>query len=161
MKKIIILPLIALVLCGCTKTKHVKPVLNNILFTASITFNNSIFIADATLSEDVLELVVNEPQEIKGLILSISKNGVKAKFNDISYALDINSLPNGSAIQILFDIFKDIEGKNAVCNNENCLIQGKVNNYLYDFIFSPVGLPILLEIKDLNLKINFTNVTIK
>lgn len=161
MKKIIFLPLIALVLCGCTKTKYTEPVLNNISFTASIVLNNSEFIADATLLEDELELVVNSPQEIKGLILSISKNGVNAVFNGITFAPDVNSLPNGAVIQILFEIIRDIEGKNAVCNNENCMIQGKVNNYAYDFIFSPAGLPISLEIKDLNLKINFTNVTIQ
>ena len=157
-----VLPFALLLLCGCANTKNVTPVLNNISFTAELDYGDSEFIADAQLSQDALKLVVREPREIKDLTLNIDKNGAVAEFKGITYTPDIDSLPQGAVAQILYDVFNDISKntKSAVCNEENCEINGRAGGYKYSFEFSPSGLPISLEIDDINLDVKFSSVTL-
>lgn len=160
-KKLFALPLALLLLCGCANNKTVTPILNNISFTAEIDYGDTEFVGNATLSEGTLNLTVTEPQEIKDLILKLDKNGITAEFKGVTYTPDINSLPQGAIAQVLYDILNDIVGnKTANCDEENCEIKGRVNGYDYTFVFSPSGLPISLEIDDLDLEIKFKNVTV-
>lgn len=160
-KKLFALSLTLLLLCGCAEKKAVTPVLNNISFTAEIDYGDSEFVGNATLSDGALNLTVTEPQEIKDLILMLDKNGVTAEFKGVTYTPDINSLPQGAIAQVLYDILNDIaDNKTANCDEENCEIKGSVNGYDYTFVFSPSGLPISLDVDDLDLEIKFKNVTI-
>lgn len=161
-KKLFALSLTLLLLCGCAEKKAVTPVLNNISFTAEIDYGDSEFAGNATLSDGALNLTVTEPQEIKDLILKLDKNGVTAEFKGVTYNPDINSLPQGAIAQVLYDILNDITASQdtATCDEENCEIEGKVNGYDYTFVFSPSGLPISLDVDDLDLEIKFKNVTI-
>ncbi len=161
LKKLLTLPLALLLLCGCAQNKTATPILNNISFTAEIDYDENEFVADITVAEEALNLAVIEPQEINGLILNITKNGVAAEFKGVSYTPDISSLPQGAVVQILYNILNDISsGKTASCDNENCTITGRVDGYKYEYEFSPSGLPISLKVDALNLEIDFKNVTI-
>lgn len=160
-KKLFALPLVFLLMCGCAQNKTATPILNDISFSAKIDYGENEFVADITVTDDTLNLAVIEPQEINGLILNITKNGVTAEFKGISYAPDITSLPHGAVIKVLYNILNDISsGKTANCDNENCEITGKVDGYKYNFEFSPSGLPISLKVDELDLEIDFKNVTI-
>lgn len=161
-KRLFVLPLVLLLLCGCSERKSVTPVLNNISFTAEIDYGDAEFMANVELTQDALNLVVTEPQEIKDLTLNIAKNGVTSEFKGATYSPDISSLPEGAIVQVLYDVLTDISASQntTVCDEENCEIKGRVNGYEYEFTFSPTGLPISLEIDDLNLEIKFKNVTI-
>lgn len=161
MKKFIILPLLFCFFCGCSQKRQVTPILNNISFTALVDYNNDKYNVDATITDGTLDLIVNEPDKIKGFVLQIDKNGIKAKYKDISYNSDINSLPQAAIARLLFNIVDDISNKNLECSNENCEIVGRVDEKQYNFIFSPAGLPLALNIEDINLKIEFSNVTLK
>lgn len=160
-KLCVLLPLLIL-LCGCAQNKAVTPILNNISFTAEIDYGDTEFTANASIAEDALNLVVTEPQEIKDLTLNITKNGVTAEFKGVTYAPDINSMPEGAIIQVLHNVISDISTlqNTAVCDEENCEIKGNVDSYEYEFEFSPSGLPISLNIDNLDLDIKFKNVTV-
>ncbi len=161
LKKLLALPLVLLLLCGCAQSKTATPILNNISFTVEIDYGENEFVADVAVAEDDLNLAVIEPQEINGLILNITKNGVTAEFKGISYTPDISSLPQGAIIKVLYNILSDISsGKTASCDNENCKITGRVDGYKYEFEFSPSGLPISLNVYALDLEIDFKNVSI-
>ncbi len=161
LKKLLVLPLAFLLFCGCAKSKTATPVLNNISFTAQINYGENEFVADTTVIDNALNLVVIEPQEIRDLTLIATKNGVTAEFKGVSYALDISSLPQGAVVQVLFNILNDISsGKTATCNEENCEITGKVDGYKYEFEFSPSGLPISLKVDEFDLDVNFKNITV-
>lgn len=161
-KKLFALPIVLLLLCGCAQKTTATLTTDNISFTAEIDYGDTEFTADVTLEQDALNLVVNEPQEIKGLILNFTKNGATAEFKDVTYTPDINTLPQGAIVQVLYDVLNDVTASQnkAVCNEENCIINGKVNYYEYEFTFSPSGLPISLEIDDIDLDIKFKNVTV-
>ena len=160
-KKFLAFPLVLLLLCGCGKPKAVTPALDNISFIAEIDYGDTEFAANASIAEDTLNLVVTKPQEIKDLTLNITKNGVTAEFKGVTYTPNINSIPGGAIAQVLYDILNDIAGnKTANCDEENCEIEGSVNGYQYEFTFSPSGLPISLQIDDLDLEIEFKNVTV-
>lgn len=160
-KKLLAFPIVLLLLCGCAEQKAVTPVLDNISFTAEIDYGDNEFAANATLAEDALNLVVTKPQEIKDLTLDITKNGVTAEFKGVTYTPEISSLPEGAIAQVLYNILNDIAGnKTANCDEENCVIKSQVNGYEYEFTFSPSGLPISLQIGDLDLEIKFKNVTV-
>lgn len=161
LKKLLVLPLILLTLCGCSKSRKTTPILQNISFMAEIIYGEDEFICDAFVSDDALKLVINEPVEIKDLTLITNKNGVTVEFKGISYSPDINSLPQGALAKVLFDVLNDISNNDSlVCDDENCKITGRLDGYEYEFIFSPSGLPISLYIDQIDLKIDFKNVTV-
>ena len=161
LKKFLILPLLFCIICGCSQKRQVKPILNNIAFTALADYNSDKYNVDATITDGALNLIVNEPEKIKGFVLQIDKNNVKAEYKGISYDSDIDSLPQAAIARLLFNIVDDISDKNLICSNENCEIIGEVDDIQYNFIFSPAGLPLSLNIEDINLKIEFSNVTLK
>lgn len=161
MKRFFVLPLILLLLCGCTKTKQVEPILNNISFTAQIEYGDDNFVCDTTLADNALNLIVVEPSEIGGLTLSFTKDSAQAEFNGITFNPDLDSIPQGAIAKVLLAVLNDVKAKTITCVDKNCEITSKVDDYKYKFIFSPSGLPILLEIDNLDLKINFNNVVVK
>lgn len=160
LKKLFVLPLAFLLLCGCGENKTVTPILNNISFIAQVDYGEDKFVANAIVADNALKLTVVQPEELKDLIVNITQNGVTSEFKGISYSPDINSLPQGAVVQILYNVLYDISsGKMAVRSNENCVITGRVDGYKYTFNFSPSGLPISLAIDNLDLDISFKNVT--
>ena len=148
-------------LCGCTQKKNTIPILNNISFIAEINYSNDKFVCESSLSDGDLKLIVKEPAEIKDLILVANKNGVAAEFLGVSYNADIISLPQRALAKLLFNILTDIcNNESVTCDDGNCKITGRVDCYKYVFDFSPSGLPISLEVDELDLKIDFKNVTV-
>lgn len=162
LKKLFALSIVFLMLCGCGKKNNVTPVLDNISFNAEIEYGGSEFIADVSIKQDALNLVVSEPQEIKDLTLNVTKNGITANFKGLTYAADINSLPQGAIAQILYVIINDVKvlQNKAICNEDNCEINSQANGYKYEFTFSPSGLPINLKVEQIDLDIDFKNVTL-
>ena len=146
-------------ICGCSQKNKTKPIVDNIAFTAKITINSSEYIGDASIENSVINIDIKEPETIKGLLLSIDKNGIQAKFNGVSYNSAIDSLPHSAFGVAIYDVIGDIADKNVVYNDENCKIEGKVAAGKYAFVFSPTGLPLYLEFE--NIKIEFNNVSLK
>ncbi len=159
LKKFLCVPLILLLLCGCDGSKSVVPILNNISFTAKIAYNEENFICNADIKDNVLILKITQPNLIKGLTLSIDKNGLNAEFDSIE--CDLDRLPIDNAVTVLYKIIADINGKEIVnSDSNNCRYEGITENIKYIFIFSPTGLPIELTVSSINLNIVFSNVVI-
>lgn len=161
MKKILFLPLLFVLLCGCSKKTTVAPVLNNISFEAEIEYNENQFVCDVDIKENVFDITVTKPENINGLNFVLSDSGVTANFNEISYSKDIDLLPDTAIHKLLFNVFCDVSnGKFAEYDSENCVISGKTDGYEYNLLISPSGLPINLEFDDIDLKIFFNNLTL-
>lgn len=161
LKKLFVLPLVFILLCGCTYRKNVDPVLNNISFVSEIKYGDHKYVADVEIKNNVLKLVVGEPKNINNLTLFVDKKGVTAKFGDIEFVPDINSIPQCAMYNILYKVINDVNGGiTAKSNGDNCEIISSVGDVEYNFKFSPSGLPICLKIDEFNLEILFKNVTI-
>ena len=71
-------------LCGCTKKANVTPVMQGISFTADVQYGGSNYLADVSLQEECLNLIVHSPENINVLTLIVDKNGTTAKFTSKS-----------------------------------------------------------------------------
>ena len=160
--KILILPLVFLLFSGCTSKKTVEPVLNNINFSAVITYNDAEFECYVEILDDKFTSTVVKPETIKDFTLRLNSDGVTAEYLGITYTPETHSMPSTAAVQILYDNISDVskQGITAYCKEENCTIDRYINDYAYSFEFSPSGLPISLSIDDLDLDIKFNNVTV-
>lgn len=158
---IIALSMFVFMLCGCEK-QTVKPILNNISFTAEIVYGDYEFIGNTEISDNDVKFIVTKPQEIKDPTFNIAENKINSEYKGLSLETDINSSQQGAVVKILYDVLNDIVAKQicAEISEENCIINGKTDSYEYEFIFSPSGLPIELNIDDTELKIQFKNVTV-
>lgn len=161
LKRLILLIIItSTICCGCSNQDKTTTSLNNISFTANITYNDSNYICDVTLNNSDFKLIVNQPHEIKGYTIKSENDNITAEFMGISYHPELSDLPHGAVLKILLNIFDDASKKSVSSGGENCEITGKVNQYKYNFIFSPSGLPKTLECENLSLKIEFYDVVI-
>lgn len=160
--KILILPLVFLLFSGCTSKKAVEPVLNNINFSAMITYNDAEFECYVEILDGNFTSTVVKPETIKDFTLRFNSDGVTAEYLGITYTPETHCMPSTAAVQILYDIINDVskQGLTAYCKEENCTINRYINDYAYSFEFSPSGLPISLSIDDLDLEIKFNNVTV-
>ena len=161
MKKILVLLLAILSLCGCTVSKTVSPILDNILFTVNIDYAQDKYVADASIVDDTLNLVIREPEIISCLSLGFDENGLSAEFKGIKCTSEVDSLPQSAIIQVLYNVINDAVNKQLVYDDTNCRITGKVNEYKYEFVFSPSGLPLKIEIEDFDLLFYFSNVSLE
>ena len=71
MKRLIVLPIITLIICGCSNIKKTTPILNNISFTAQISYGEQEYTSDVAIAENNINLVVSKPEQINGLTLNI------------------------------------------------------------------------------------------
>ena len=161
MKKLLAIVIVFLLLCGCVQNAATTPVLNNISFIAEISYGESEYSADVSIRDDVLNLVVTAPKEIDGLSFKLDKNGIKANFKGIPFDLDTVSLPKGAVYQVLICVLDDAKQKTAISGDGNCKITGDVDGNKYMLLLSPSGLPIELEIKELDFQMKFTDVTVE
>lgn len=161
LKKLLVLPLVLLLLCGCTNRKKVEPILNNISFNAEIKYDDNKYVVNASVKDDALNIVVIEPNRIKDLTFVIDKNGATAKFGGVEFVPRISSLPQGAVVNIFYKIINDINNiKTADYCGDNCVVESSVDNIEYNFKFSPSGLPISLNIDEFDVEIIFKKVTI-
>lgn len=153
--------MIMLALCGCSAKRSITPNLNNISFIVEICYENDSIAFDSVYENNVLTLTATEPIDVKGLIISVNKNGLKYEFMGNLYNYDYNNVSLTSPLRCLFDVFSDVEKKNEIAfTDNNYRFKGDVNDYQYSFDFSSAGLPIQLEVNKLKLSYNFSNVTI-
>ncbi|MBR5472663.1 MAG: hypothetical protein IKU82_01605 [Clostridia bacterium] len=161
MKRFLVIPIVVLILCsGCSKQNTILPTLSNISFTAQINYGEQEFVCDITIDNQNLNLVVLEPWVIKGFAVNINEVSTNAEFKGVSYTQDFNSSSQGAITNIILNVIKDASVQDMTCDDENCVITGKVDDYVYKFTFAPSGLPIYLTIDDIDLKINFKNITV-
>lgn len=161
MKRLFVLPVVLLFVCGCSNVETTKPMLNNITFTAQVEYDEYKYVCNVDSSNNALNLVVLEPEEIKDLILRIDETSMLAEFKGIKYTIDVNLFPQCAMLRIIYDVFTDAASKECLLDDENCLTTGEIGGYVYELVFSPSGLPLSLSIEDLNLKMLFNNVIIK
>ncbi len=154
---------IFIILCGCGNSKVVTPVINNIDFTAQIKFSDEHYVCDVSVYDENIDVKVVNPQEIKGLTFHYSDSTVSVEHLGIKYTPDAGNMPAGGVAVILTDVINHInkEGLTAVFNEGNCVINSRAGEHKFTFEFSPAGLPLELEIPNINYTVKFNNVTIK
>ncbi len=162
MKRLLLLALGFIFLFGCSKSDNVTPILSNISFTAVIDYNAENFVCECDIQDNAFCLNVIEPQNINGLKYCLSGTEITAEFSGITYSNSINDFADNSLVVILYNVLNQVKTGVACVNGDgNYTFTDNLNCGKYTLVFSPSGLPLTLDMPDINLKINFNNVTIK
>lgn len=160
MRKIFVLLLLISFFCGCNQHNQVAPIVDNISFTANIDYEKQNYICEVSIVNSVLKLTVNSPRNINGLTFVVDKNVTEAKLNDISYSCNTSQLSCDNIAEIIYKILIDVTDKTIIDKEKNCIICDSLSGNNYEFVFSPSGLPLSLNVIELDLYIKFSNVVV-
>lgn len=164
MKKIALLLLAFLMLCGCSRYgDNIKPILSGISFTANISFYNEAFVCDGLIDkEHNLKLIVKEPENIEGLTFSVENEIVTAEYKGITYTPSTGASPFGSAAENIYFVLSDAKERlyPVTRNADSFIIQSAKDDAYYKITLAPTGLPLTLEYPSKGLTVSFMNLTI-
>ena len=156
-----VVSVILLVLCGCSKMEKATPIVENITCVAEIEYNHSKYVCNLESFNKGLNLSVVEPKEISGIKFIINNNKITTEYKGISDAPELNELPQHLIARIIFDVINEVKDNEIEFDEFNGVINEEVEGYKYGFVFSPSGLPISLSVEDIDLEIYFKDVSLK
>ena len=160
MKKIISVLICLICLCACSSLQT-KPILTEISFTAEITYYNEVYTLEAQMLKDAtLVATIIEPEELKGLTLTVTKETITAEYLGLTYKANEATLPfSKTVLDTYLPLLNIINTPNIVANSEG-VITGETENQKYSLTISPTGLPQTLELKDKRFTVRFYNTKI-
>lgn len=147
MKRLFIICVSVFLLVGCSKNEGKKPILNDISFTADITYYNEKYTAKGSVDgKGNLCLEMIEPSELSGMVFTVDDRGVKVEYKGLTFSPNVNSL-SGSAADMIYSGFSAVRQENVdyEYGDKNYTVTAKNNNTEFVLCYSPSGLP--LEIK--------------
>lgn len=161
MKKIFVLLFSFLLLCGCASEKSTSPIVDNISFTATINYNDTVYECNAEILHSNISLSLLKPNDIKDLIIKIDDNSITTEFFGVNHTYSLDSLPHGALARLILVVIDDVSNKTIEHTEGNGELCGFCDEYNYKFVFSPSGTPLLLEINELNFSMEFKNIVLK
>lgn len=148
-------------LCCCGKKTGVKPQLTDITFDAEAEYDGVEYLCSVqTDSELNMEINVNSPQELSGMIVKLSDGKLTVEYKGMTYAPENGEKTGGIVNNLYRAVIDSAEEKAVYKDGNNCVISGESDGFKYDFFFSPTGLPLYLNMGD-GLCVQFNNVTVK
>lgn len=161
MKKLILVLLILLSLCSCTKNE-VSPRLKGISFTAELTYFNEEYVFDTTVQKDgTLTAYMKEPKELEELKLTVNTDGITADYKGLIYSANEATMPFSRIMEDFYLPLRRLMDEGSMSADKDGKISGKVGESKYILTVSPTGLPQKLELPDEHITVKFYNVTIK
>ncbi len=158
MRKILLLPILFLLLCGCGTQKSISPVTKGISFTADIVYGKETYVCDCSVSAaGKMTFSVKEPEDLNDLTLWFDGDAVTAKYRGLTYTPQTDRLPVGAVAQDLYDIMRT--DRRVTESVKNCVMGGTVGGRSFTLRFSPTGFPLKAEIPDASYSVTFRNVT--
>ncbi|MBQ3817030.1 MAG: hypothetical protein II802_02010 [Clostridia bacterium] len=165
MKKILLVVfVITLALCGCSKTaSQIKPVTSGISFNAKVSWYNENFVCSGKITgKDEAVFEINEPEDIKGLIIECKGDDVTARFKGLETSYDVSKTPFSFICSEIYSAVRDTwsEETEVLSEGQEFYVEGKANQSDYKMIVAPTGLPLSLEIPNESFKVLFQDVKI-
>lgn len=155
--------LIAFLFCGCASKSDTVPILKGIEFKSKIKYYNENYECNTMIDQSgVMVIEVLSPESIEGMKLTLEPSKITAEYKGITYTPKTQTMPACNVAQIIYNVFEDVANniETLSLKEENCVVNGKIDENEYDFTFSPSGLPLKLEISDMGFDMIFENVTI-
>lgn len=162
MRKIIIPVLVLIcILSGCTEKGTSSLILNSVSFSADIQYNGERYAADCVIDgQRELSVSINFPENLTGVNLLCGNGGCKILYNGMEISGQDGLFPQASAIGIIKQILDAADGREFNVSKGNGKVTGKQSGREYSVTASPGGLPISLEIPDMDFKMLFNNVSL-
>ena len=105
------------------------------------------------------EAEVKKPAELRGLKATYENKKVKCEYLGITYEPE-TEVPLNSITDIMFSCISNLDN-GEIKEDGNYILKGTAGNFDYEYAYSPLGLPISLEVPDKSLKISFKNVKVE
>lgn len=150
-------------LCGCNTQKTATPVTKGIEFTLNVSFGETKYDVSTRIDNGgCMDATVNLPEAIKGMKIISNKFETSAEYNNLNYTYNEDEFTGENCIVTIYNILSSLSDEQLpLKNGENCVVVGKYAGDKYDFVFSPSGLPIELNIETKNLKAVFSDICIR
>ena len=152
-----------LFISGCKKEKSkVKPITNNLSFTAEIEHNNIIYTYDTIINNDYEMELKATSSGLSGLSYHFSGNTLTEKFNKLEHTIEISSLPDGVIIDFIYSVFSTISrNKTTVKFQDNqYFLSDKSDKYCFNMFLGQTGLPLKIEDKENGITVIIKNASL-
>lgn len=152
-----------LFISGCKKEKSkVKPITNNLSFTAEIEHNNIIYTYDTIINNDYEMELKATSSGLSGLSYRFSGNTLTEKFNKLEHTIEISSLPDGVIIDFIYSVFSTISrNKTTVKFQDNqYFLSDKSDKYCFNMFLGQTGLPLKIEDKENGITVIIKNASL-
>ena len=161
-KAAFILLMFCFLISGCKSQKTVAPVTKGIEFDLKVTYGEADYDLSVTIDNGgCMKAFVNSPEKISGMKITANKFETVAEYKDLMYTYNDEEFITGNPIITLYNVLSNLSNEQLpLKNGENCIVKNKISDKEYEFVFSPSGLPISLNINSENLNAVFYNVTV-
>ena len=152
-----------LFISGCKKEKSkVKPITNNLSFTAEIEHNNIIYTYDTIINNDYEMELKATSSGLSGLSYRFSGNTLTEKFNKLEHTIEISSLPDGVVIDFIYSVFSTVyKNKTSVkFKDKQYLLSDKNEDYCFTMFLGETGLPLKIEDKENGITVIIKNASL-
>lgn len=141
MKKILCV-VFMLLLVGCVDTVDVKPVTQNISFTAEMTYYNEYYEMTVDISDSGnADITVTHPKELDGLRFVIEDGTLHCEFEGLR--LDVNDNHKTAAVNFLYAPFFD-SNQRVYKKDSEFFVKGGCDGGEYIMYITESGLPLKL-----------------
>lgn len=161
MKKLLLIPLFILIfLSGCKNAEEKKPVTSGLEFEAEAEYNSKDYLLKVVITDsENIKAEVKKPAELRGLKATYENKKVKCEYLGITYEPE-TEVPLNSVADLMFACISNLDN-GEIKEDGNYILKGTAGNIDYEYTYSPLGLPISLEVPDKSLKISFKNVKVE
>ena len=150
------------VLAGCKDKNTGVLKLSGIRFTADFNCKNERYTAECGVDKNkCLTAKIITPDNLNGLVFTVIDNNCTASLGDIEIDGDEVYYPDEFFLKNLYEVMVKSDGQEYSYSKENSAVSGVIDGRSYTLNVSPAGLPISLSIPEIDLKIDFNNLSIK
>lgn len=160
-----VISVVCLLFCLVSCSKSVSPPIPSLYFKSNATVTYKDHKIECLITNDrdgTCTIEIMKPQEINGLKIIYKDNTCSVKMGTLSFSKDLSQFPQTAFSNSLIDCFKkmtEIENLSYNKNNDgNWLLKGKATQGEFEIIQNgETGYPMSVEIKNISLKIIFTD----
>ena len=147
--------------CDARKTE-VNPVTAGISFSSQFSFRDGNYACEGSIEKSgKAKIVLTDPSALKGMTFSFDGEAATVDFLGLSHSWISNDLAPMAPAEILAAVFRDLSKKDpAILEKDDFVITESLAGMEYTLHFGATGLPISLQMNEMDLYADFQNVTI-
>lgn len=163
MKRVLLLLLLLLQLCGCSALKKATPPVPDLNFSGNINVTYNGFELECTVDNKIASscvITVTKPELISGLTMTLENGDCVFKFGNVEYALNSTQMKQTEFVTSFAEALKNVLSTTSYEKLENGNWQYVGQTSVGKFIIvqdSDSGYPVSLRIPDANLYVKFSN----
>ena len=160
MKKVLLITVLiaAVLLAGCGQKKEVKPVIDGLVCDINVKYNGLQIAGVLTKPKDgTCKIKLSKPEQLDGITMNFTPDGVKLSYMGLQYTLPANSLPDTSFGQILVNTLNSAnKALAAKSSGSNTVLSGISEMGTYELTIDKNKKPVKIKIPSINMEADFS-----